>query len=151
MTPTVHTTGKRYFVNMLSAISPTGSLHFLLHEGRADGGVFIDFCERLLHDDGGIVFLVVDNHSIHKSARTKEFVAGTQGRLKLFFLPPYSPELNADEWVWKNVKYDQVGRSGITSFSDLRAKVTRALERLQQTPAIVQAFFRDPDLQYANT
>ena len=151
VTPIVRTTGKRYFVNMLSAISPTGSLHFLLHEGRADAGVFIDFCERLLHDDGGIVFLVVDNHSIHKSARTKEFVAGTQGRLKLFFLPPYSPELNADEWVWKNVKYDQVGRSGITSFSDLRAKVTRALERLQQTPAIVQAFFRDPDLQYANT
>ena len=49
------------------------------------------------------------------------------------------------------MKYDQVGRCGITSFSDLRAKVTRALERLQQTPAIVQAFFRDPDLQYANT
>jgi len=47
------------------------------------------------------------------------------------------------------VEYDQVGRCGITSFSDLRAKVTRALERLQQTPAIVQAFFRDPDLQYA--
>ena len=40
VTPIVRTTGKRYFVNMLSAISPTGSLHFLLHEGRADGGVF---------------------------------------------------------------------------------------------------------------
>ncbi|MGZ6854988.1 MAG: transposase, partial [Mycobacteriaceae bacterium] len=71
VTPIVRTTGKRYFVNMLSAISPTGALHFLLHEGRADGGVFIDFYERLLHDDGGIVFLVVDNHSIHKSARPR--------------------------------------------------------------------------------
>ena len=147
----MRTTGKRYLVNMLSAVSPTGAIHFLLHEGRVDAAVFIDFCERLLHDDGGTVFLVVDNHSIHKSTRTKEFVANTQGRLKLFFLPTYSPELNADEWVWKNVKYDRVGRSGITSFSDLRTKVTRALERLQQTPTIVQAFFRDPDLQYAIT
>ena len=151
VTPIVRTTGKRYLVNMLSAVSPTGAIHFLLHEGRVDATVFIDFCERLLHDDGGTVFLVVDNHSIHKSTRTKEFVANTQGRLKLFFLPTYSPELNADEWVWKNVKYDRVGRSGITSFSDLRTKVTRALERLQQTPTIVQAFFRDPDLQYAIT
>ena len=151
MTPIVRTTGKRYLVNMLSAVSPTGAIHFLLHEGRVDAAVFIDFCERLLHDDGGTVFLVVDNHSIHKSTRTTEFVAGTQGRLKLFFLPAYSPELNADEWVWKNVKYDRVGRSGITSFSDLRTKVTCALERLQQTPAIVQAFFRDPDLHYAIT
>ena len=151
MTPIVRTTGKRYLVNMLSAVSPTGAIHFLLHEGRVDAAVFIDFCERLLHDDGGTVFLVVDNHSIHKSTRTKEFVAGTQGRLKLFFLPAYSPELNADEWVWKNVKYDRVGRSGITSFSDLRTKVTCALERLQQTPAIVKTFFRDPDLHYAIT
>jgi transposase len=36
-------------------------------------------------------------------------VASLNGRLKLFFLPGYSPELNPDEWVWKNVKHDQVG------------------------------------------
>jgi transposase len=148
VTPIVPTTGKRHSVNMLSAVSPAGAVHFLLHEGRADAGIFIDFCERLLQDDGGVVFLVVDNHSIHRAARTKKFVADTQGRLRLFFLPAYSPELNADEWVWKNVKYDRIGRSGITSFSDLHAKVTCALARLQQAPAIVRAFFRDPDLKY---
>jgi transposase len=31
----------------------------------------------------------------------KEYVASLEGRLKLFFLPGYSPELNPDEWVWK--------------------------------------------------
>ena len=34
----------------------------------------------------------------------KQYVASTEGRLKLFRLPGYSPELNPDEWVWKNVK-----------------------------------------------
>ena len=43
VTPIVPTTGKRYSVNMLSAVSPTGAVHFLLHEGRADAGIFIDF------------------------------------------------------------------------------------------------------------
>jgi hypothetical protein len=37
----------------------------------------------------------------------KEFVASTDGRLRLFVLPAYSPQLNPDEWVWKNVKYDR--------------------------------------------
>jgi transposase len=34
----------------------------------------------------------------------RDYVDSLDGRLKLFFLPPYSPELNPDEWVWKNVK-----------------------------------------------
>jgi hypothetical protein len=33
----------------------------------------------------------------------KEFVASTDGQLRLFVLPAYSPQLNPDEWVWKNV------------------------------------------------
>lgn len=147
-TPVVRSTGARYAVNMLSAISAQGGLHFMLHEGRGTSEVFIDFCRRLLSDDGGTVFLILDNHSIHKSKQMNEFVASTEGKLHLFFLPTYSPELNPDEWVWKNVKYDRVGRSKITSKTDLLTKATGALERLKNVPSIVQGFFRDPDLAY---
>ena len=35
--------------------------------------------------------------------------------LTLFFLPPYSPDLNPDEWVWKNVKHDNLGRASAKS------------------------------------
>jgi transposase len=31
--------------------------------------------------------------------------------LELFFLPPYAPELNPDEWVNKNVKHDRIARA----------------------------------------
>ena len=70
------------------------------------------------------------------------------GRLKLFFLPAYSPQLNPDEWVWKNVKHDRVGKAGITSHDDLRHKAVAALQRLADTPNLVRAFFGDPDLAY---
>ena len=39
------------------------------------------------------VFWVVDNSSVHKAKIVKQYVASTKGRLELFFLPPYSPEL----------------------------------------------------------
>lgn len=148
-TPVVTTTGARYRVNMISAVSAQGKLHFMLVEGKVDAGVFIDYCRRLLADHPGrTVFLIVDGHPAHRATRTKEWVASTDGRFRLFYLPSYSPQLNPDEWVWKNVKHDRVGKAGITSFDDLRHKAMAALRRLAEAPDIVRAFFRDPDLAY---
>jgi transposase len=50
------------------------------------------------------VFLVLDGHPVHRSNAVKAFAESTNGQLRLFFLPGYAPELNPDEWVWKNVK-----------------------------------------------
>lgn len=71
------------------------------HTGRADAPTFIEFCGRLLHDDGGPVFFIVDRHPIHTAAEVTTFAAATEGRLRLFYLPTYSPELNPDEWSGK--------------------------------------------------
>ena len=87
----------------------------------------------------------------HRPTLTKKFVASTDGRLSLFFLPGYSPELNPDEWVWKNVKNDRVGRAGITTAADLKTKATGALRRLQRLPHLVRAFFTDLNLRYITT
>ena len=53
--------------------------------------------------------------------------------------------------VWKNVKYDRVGRAGIDSQEDLKAKALAALRRLQKLPHIIRGFFRDPNLHYITT
>ena len=60
------------------------------------------------------------------------------GRLSIFFLLLYSPDLNPDEWVWNNVKNDRIGRSVIMSADDLKAKAIGALRRLQKLPGIVR-------------
>ncbi len=150
-TPVVPTTGARYQVNLISAITTQGTLRFAAYHGRLNADRFVEFCQRLLHDTPGPVYLVLDSHPAHRAWRTKEFVLSTQGRLQLFFLPYYSPELNPDEWVWKNVKHDRVGRAGITSAEDLKTKATNALRRLQQLPHIIRAFFADPNLRYITT
>ena len=148
-TPVVTSTGARYAVNMISAITPKGKLRFSTFTGTMDAAVFIAFCRRLLHDDTGPVFLILDGHPVHRSKAVKQFVGTTEGRLRLFFLPPYSPELNPDEWVWKNVKHDRIGKAGIRSADDLRQKAENALRRLQRLPGLVCAFFLDPHIRYA--
>lgn len=148
-TPVVTSTGARYSVNMLSAISPQGKLHFMIAEGRVNADAFIGYCERLLDDNPGRpVFLIVDGHPAHRAKKTKQWVESTNGRLRLFFLPGYSPQLNPDEWVWKNVKHDRIGKAGVSSLEDLRHKVVAALERLARAPQILLGIFRDPNLRY---
>jgi transposase len=147
-TPVVRNTGARFSVNMLSAVSAQGALRFTVHEGTVTAKVFIDFCTRLLHDTDGPVYLVVDGHPTHRAKATTKFVASTDGRLKLLFLPGYSPELNPDEWVWKNVKHDRIGKTGVTSRDDLKAKALSALRRLQKLPHLIRGFFHDPHLRY---
>jgi transposase len=146
-TPTVPTTGQRFGINMLSAVAADGHFHFMVHEGRATAEVFVDFLERLLHDADRPVFLVVDGHSIHKARIVRAFVEAQNGRLKLFFLPPYSPHLNPDEQVWGNVKA-HIAKQTVANKLDLREKALRALERLRALPTVVAGFFRHPHCRY---
>lgn len=147
-TPVVKATGARFSVNMVSAVTAKGALRFAVYDEKFTAKTFIDFCKRLLHDTDGPVYLIVDGHPTHRARAVTEFVASTGGRLKLFLLPGYSPELNPDEWVWKNVKHDRIARAGVTSKDDLKAKAVGALRRLQKLPHMVRGFFADPHLRY---
>jgi transposase len=148
-TPVVVKTGERKSVSMVSAISPRGEMRFRVQEGTMNAGRFIDFLKALLSSVEGRIFLIVDGHPAHRAAKVKEFTENeTGGRLKIFFLPPYSPDLNPDEWVWNNVKNDRVGRKVIMGKDDLKAKAIGALRRLQKLPDVVRGFFRDPHLSY---
>jgi transposase len=147
-TPVVTATGERKSIMMISAVSPRGELRFRIHEGSFRAAHFIEFCKQLIRDVENRIFLIVDGSSVHTARETREFVESTQGKLRLFFLPPYSPELNPDEWVWKNVKHDTIGRSAIRGKDDLRAVALGALRHLQKVPGKVRGFFADPKLAY---
>jgi transposase len=147
----VTATGVRKSVNMISAVSPGGQIHFEVFEGGMNATRFIEFCAKLVHDCPTPVFLIVDGCSVHTANIVKDYVASTEGQLSLFFLPPYSPELNPDEWVWKNIKHDRVGRTVAMSKDHLLSIVYDALHRLQATPSIVRGFFADPSLAYIFT
>ncbi|GAA2718440.1 hypothetical protein GCM10010429_43080 [Micromonospora olivasterospora] len=133
---------------MISAVNAKGLLRFQVFEGTLNAGRFIEFCKRLVADASGPVFLIVDGHPAHRAKETTQYVESTNGRLKLFFLPGYSPELNPDEWVWKNVKHDRIKRAVPMSQTEMKRLAIGALRRLQKMPQIVRGFFADPHLAY---
>lgn len=147
-TPVISTTGARFSVNMISAVTASGALRFSIIDGTLTAQKFIDFCKRLLHDAGGPVFLILDGHPVHKAKAVSRFAESTGGMLTLFRIPAYSPHLNPDEWVCKNVKSDRVGRSGITGPDQFTTLCVNALRRLQRMPHLIRGFFAAPDLAY---
>lgn len=147
-TPIVKGTGNRKSVNMASAVSARGKLYFRFLDGNTNAATFTGFLEDMLHDIPGIIFLVVDGHSAHTAAVTRNFAEKNRDRLRLFYLPPYSPELNPDEWVWKNIKHDHAGKMAARTIDDLRGGINKAVGHLLSFPGVILGFFADPDLAY---
>ena len=147
-TPVVEVTGRRFSLNMISAVSPQGEFRFMLHDGSVNAEVFLEFLKRLMIGAKRPVFLIDDGHPIHKAKLIKTFVEEQNGRLKLFYLPPYSPHLNPDEQVWAHVKRN-VSRQLVQSKEEMKCLALGALRRIQKLPALVKSFFRQPECQYA--
>ena len=148
-TPIVSTTGARFGLNVISAVNRRGALRFMCVEGKVNADVFIEFLGRLVESAGHPVYLVVDGHPTHKAAKTRKFVESTKGRLKLFFLPGYSPDLNPDELVWNNLKSQGTGKRAITGPDQLKKLVLGHLRSMQKNADLVRSFYRTPSTEYA--
>jgi transposase len=147
-TPVVKFTAKRESVGMISAISMRGAMSWMLFEGSMNSARFIEFLKELIQDVKGKIFLIVDNVSYHKSAEVKAWLEKHGSRIELFFLPGYSPDLNPDEWVWKNVKNDNVARIVPDRPGQLFEIAEKALRMLRNMPEKIRSFFSDPHLAY---
>ena len=149
-TPVVLSTGARYRVSLISAVTSRGHMRFMIKKkGGVNADVFIAFLRRLMIGSKNRIFLIVDRGPAHIAKKTKAFIASLGGQLRLFYLPPYSPDTNPDELVWKHLKADTVGRTSITSFDDFNQKVRSSMLALQRSPAKIRAFFQKPSLRYA--
>jgi transposase len=148
-TPIVTTTGARFGCNLISAVSPKGAMRFIIVEGKVNNEVFIDFLKRLIHNWPRNIILILDGHPVHKAVAVSQFVASTNGRLRIFYLPPYSPELNPDEQVWNHLKNQGVGKASITGPDQLKKLILSKMRKIQKLPSLVSSFFMMPDTVYA--
>lgn len=149
-TPIVETTGARYRLSLISAITSKGHMQFMIKKkGGVNAEVFIEFLKRLVTGASGPIFLIVDRGPAHISKKTKAFVKSLGGKLELYYLPPYSPDRNPDELVWKHLKADTAGRMVVTSKGKFESNVVSSMRSLQKRPEKIRAFYQKPSLRYA--
>ena len=148
-TPVIPGTGQRFRCNVLSTITNRGRLAFMVFRSRFTTPVFLRFLRRLLRHVRRPVFLIVDRHPVHVAKAVARWVAERPDRLRLFFLPGYSPDLNPDEFLNNDVKSNALGRRRPREATELVTSVRSYLPSTQRQPAIVQSYFQAPSVQYA--
>lgn len=147
-TPVVKHIGKRESVAMISAISIRGDIHWMVHQESMDSALFTEYLDCLIQDINGKIFLIVDRAKYHTSKETAGWLEEHKDRIELFFLPSYSPDLNPDEWVWKNVKHDNIYHIVPQHPDGLFMAAVHAFRVLWKAPEKIRGFFADPSLSY---
>lgn len=148
-TPVVPVTGKRFTCNMISAISNKGQLHFMVFHDTFNSDLFNDFLSRLLRQRQEKVFLIVDRHPVHRSSRVKGWLESHEDRIRLFYLPGYSPELNPDELLNQDVKSNALGRKRARNAQELVSNTRSFLWSRQRRPETVKKYFHGKHVRYA--
>ena len=147
-TPVVDRPGQRQSISAASAVSAKGAFWFVTYEGGLTGELFVDLLKQLMHKRKKPVHLVVDGLPAHKKKIVKEYVASTQGKLTLHFLPGYAPDLNPDELVWSHAKRTGVARNPLKKGEKLKDRVDQQLQEIADNPQLVRAFFKHPSVSY---
>ena len=140
-TPIIRLIKNRATVNVISVISPRGKLLFSTFKHSTKSKTFISFIKSVLKEvTRKRVVLIADNASIHKSKLVKSFLEKTP-RLTIHYLPPYSPELNPDEYVWSHLKSKEMPQVGVKNRDELKNRTSSAMKRIKKRKDLVKSFF----------
>jgi transposase len=123
----------------------------MIYEGKMNQKLFIDFLKRLIASNVAEVSLILDNLPVRHGKIVKEWVSLNHENIELFFIPSYSPELNSDEYLNRDLKKSVNASRAPRNISELKQNLTSFMRKLQKSPARVLKYFNSSRIQYAAT
>lgn len=148
-TPIINATAKYENLSMISAITNKGKVHWMIVDGTVNIDRFLEFLKSLIKYSRHKIFLILDNLKVHHSKIISKWVKDHSTRIALFFLPPYSPDLNPDEHLNADLKQGVGSRAPGRSKSNLHTAAKEHLSMLKMTPKRIRKYFKDPAIAYA--
>src|SRR4051812_30569330 len=112
----------------------------MIYEGALNTTIFLNFLHRLIREAARKLFVIVDNLPVHRAHRVTAWVQGNADRIELFYLPPYAPEHNPDEFLNNDLKQAMARRRTPRDKIALKSSLTSYMRSLQRSPAKVRAF-----------
>ena len=94
-------------MNVVGALLSSGELFTVKLWKTMMATFFVTFLGLLMDHVGKALVVILDNPSVHKAKATEPMLKLLRQRgLKLYFLPPYSPEFNRIEKLWHKMKFE---------------------------------------------
>ncbi len=132
---------------MLSALSRQGDIRFMLYEDLMNQQRLIQFMDRLVRTSNKKVFLILNDLKVHHGKKAAAWLDRHQDKIELFFLPPYAPESDPDEYLNHALKLSLHSGSLPQTKRDIRHKAA-FMRTLQHCSDKVSAFFQHNQISY---
>ena len=131
----IPTYGAHQSVKLLGVLDYEKGNALCMEEERFDAKVFLSFLQQVLvqYPEGKIV-MILDNARIHHAKLIQPFLEKYASRLELVFLPPYSPNLNPIEGLWKWLKSSIIYNVFYTSVAEIRKAVQEFIQKVNLQP-----------------
>ncbi len=141
---------KREKISMISVVTNLGTMRFRLYEGSLTGVLLLAFLEALVKGSARKVYVILDNLPLHKSHAVRDWAAAHADKIALFYLPPYAPDLNPDEYLHNDLKQNVHRLSGLPRTKKaLKSSVVAYMRHIQKSPAKVKSYFQAKETLYA--
>jgi transposase len=102
----------------------------------------------LLRVAGPRLLVVWDGSPIHRSREVRDFLAqGAARKIHLERLPPYAPDLNPTEWLWRQLKDVEMANLVCLDLEELHMEFHLALGRVLHKPRLIPAYFAGAGLE----
>ena len=125
-------------------------MRFRAFEGALSALLFVQFLQALIDGSPKKLFIIMDNLPLHKGKAVQAFVAAKADKIKVFYLPPYAPDLNPDEYLNNDLKQNVHRISGLPKDKKaLKASVIAYMRHIQKSPQKVKGYFQAPETKYA--
>jgi transposase len=135
-------------LSAISAVTDRGKLLMMVRRGTIGTAQAVIFLRHLLRHLRGRIILVWDNLGAHHSKAVRSFVEQHRRRLSIEYLPAYSPELNPDEWVWRQLKQVELANLAPKNLDELRIELRRGVERIRKRPRLLRSFLEASSLSF---
>lgn len=141
--------GTHQKLSMVATVTNQGKTRRMIIDEAFNSDKLIEFLDALIRDAGRKVFLILDNLRVHHSKPVKAWVEERKDKIKLFYLPSYSPEFNPKERLNAAVKQALYTKVPVRTKTRLKAAATEHMQALEKSPERMKKFFQDGRVKYA--
>jgi hypothetical protein len=122
---------KGKFLNVVGLMNRKNDLFFEMNETTFNTDKIICFLDRFAAQIVKKTVVVLDNFPIHRSNKFKAKIKQwEEDDLLIYFLPPYSPELNLIEILWRRIKYNWLSFDAYLCFQNLKERLENVLQNI---------------------
>jgi transposase len=145
-TPVVDEWQTRDHLSVMGGVTPQGKVYSLVRPTSLNGLHSIEFLIHLGRLAGDRLLVIWDGSPIHRRVEVQEFVEEAGDAIHLEPLPPYAPDLNPVEWLWRHLKLVEMANLTCLDLEQLHGELHVALGRVREKGRLIPSFFEGAGL-----